>query len=83
MHGSKRCLVTHRQVGRHTKSFQSGLHAALGDAPDIVLIGQLRDLETLAIAIETAEKEAYMKAVDTVQIVSSLQSRGIDTSFVE
>jgi Tfp pilus assembly pilus retraction ATPase PilT len=59
------------------------LHAALGDAPDIVLIGQLRDLETLAIAIETAEKEAYMKAVDTVQIVSSLQSRGIDTSFVE
>ncbi len=83
MHESKRCLVTHRQVGRHTKSFQSGLRAALREDPDIVLIGQLGDLETLAIAIETSEKEAYMKAVDTVQIVSSLQSHGIDTSFVE
>jgi twitching motility protein PilT len=47
--------VTHRQVGLHTDSFKSGLRAALREDPDIVLIGELRDLETAAIAIETAE----------------------------
>ncbi len=55
VHPSKGCLVTHRQVGLHTESFKSGLRAALREDPDIVLIGELRDLETVAIAIETAE----------------------------
>lgn len=55
VHQSRRCLVTHRQVGEHTKSFKSGLRAALREDPDIILIGELRDLETVAIAIETAE----------------------------
>ena len=55
VHESKRCLVTHRQVGVHTETFKSGLRAALRKDPDIVLIGELRDLETVAIAIETAE----------------------------
>jgi len=55
VHQSKRCLVTHRQVGLHTSSFKTGLRAALRQDPDIVLIGELRDLETVAIAIETAE----------------------------
>ena len=55
VHTSKNCLVTHRQVGLHTDSFKSGLRAALREDPDIVLIGELRDLETAAIAIETAE----------------------------
>jgi len=55
VHASKKCLVTHRQVGQHTESFKSGLRAALREDPDIVLIGELRDLETVAIAIETAE----------------------------
>jgi len=55
VHPSKNCLVTHRQVGLHTDSFKSGLRAALREDPDIVLIGELRDLETAAIAIETAE----------------------------
>ena len=55
VHQSQRCLVTHRQVGEHTKSFKSGLRAALREDPDIILIGELRDLETVAIAIETAE----------------------------
>ncbi len=55
VHESKRCLVTHRQVGVHTETFKSGLRAALREDPDIVLIGELRDLETVAIAIETAE----------------------------
>jgi twitching motility protein PilT len=55
VHASKSCLVTHRQVGLHTASFKAGLRAALREDPDIILIGELRDLETVAIAIETAE----------------------------
>ena len=55
VHESRGCLVTHRQVGLHTQSFKAGLRAALREDPDIVLIGELRDLETVAIAIETAE----------------------------
>jgi twitching motility protein PilT len=55
VHESQKCLVTHRQVGLHTQSFKVGLRAALREDPDIVLIGELRDLETVAIAIETAE----------------------------
>ena len=47
--------LPHRQVGLHTDSFRAGLRAALREDPDVVLIGELRDLETAAIAIETAE----------------------------
>jgi len=55
VHQSKRCLVTQRQVGIHTNSFKSALRAALREDPDVVLVGEMRDLETIAIAIETAE----------------------------
>src|ERR1051325_6733735 len=55
VHQSKRCLVTQRQVGIHTNSFKEALRAALREDPDVVLVGEMRDLETIAIAIETAE----------------------------
>lgn len=55
VHQSKKCLITQRQVGVHTHSFKSALRAALREDPDIILVGELRDLETIAIAIETAE----------------------------
>jgi twitching motility protein PilT len=55
VHPSKKCLVTQRQVGLHTKSFKQALRAALREDPDIVLVGEMRDLETVSIAIETAE----------------------------
>src|SRR5207249_11295141 len=55
VHQSKRCLVTQRQVGIHTSSFKAALRAALREDPDVVLVGEMRDLETIAIAIETAE----------------------------
>lgn len=55
VHESKGCLVTQRQVGMHTNSFKHALRAALREDPDIVLVGELRDLETVSIAIETAE----------------------------
>jgi twitching motility protein PilT len=55
VHENKKCLITQRQVHVHTESFKTALRAALREDPDIVLVGELRDLETIAIAIETAE----------------------------
>jgi twitching motility protein PilT len=55
VHDNKRCLINQRQVHEHTDSFKDALRAALREDPDIVLVGEMRDLETVAIAIETAE----------------------------
>src|SRR3989442_11692862 len=55
VHENKKCLITQRQVHVHTDSFKMALRAALREDPDIVLVGEMRDLETIAIAIETAE----------------------------
>ncbi len=55
IHPNYKCLVNQREVGEHTKSFKNALRAALREDPDIVLVGEMRDLETVAIAIETAE----------------------------
>jgi twitching motility protein PilT len=55
VHPNKSCIMTQRQVHVHTKSFKSALRAALREDPDIVLVGEMRDLETVSIAIETAE----------------------------
>jgi twitching motility protein PilT len=55
VHESKKCLITQRHVGVHTSSFKQALRAALREDPDIVLVGELRDLETVSMAIETAE----------------------------
>jgi len=55
VHQTKKCLINQREVGVHTQSFKRALRAALREDPDIVLVGEMRDLETVAIAIETAE----------------------------
>jgi len=55
VHQNIRCLINQREVRQHTKSFQQALRAALREDPDIVLVGEMRDLETTKIAIETAE----------------------------
>ncbi|MCK6552137.1 type IV pilus twitching motility protein PilT [Myxococcota bacterium] len=55
VHQSKGCLINQREVGSNTRSFKNALRAALREDPDVVLVGELRDLETTAIAIETAE----------------------------
>jgi len=54
VHISKRSLINQREVGRHTNSFSSALRAAFREDPDIVLVGELRDSETISLAIETA-----------------------------
>ena len=55
VHASKKCIITQRQVGVHTNSFKAALRAALREDPDVILVGELRDLETIECAIETAE----------------------------
>ena len=55
VHKNIKCLVNQREVHVHTESFKRALRAALREDPDIVLVGEMRDLETIAIAIETAE----------------------------
>ncbi len=55
VHSNKSCLINHREVHRHTMSFKRALRAALREDPDIVMVGEMRDLETVEIAIETAE----------------------------
>ncbi len=55
VHEPKKCLVNQRQVGDHTDSFPRALRAALREDPDIILVGEMRDLETVATAIEMAE----------------------------
>ncbi len=55
VHPNKQCLINQREIGRHTDSFKDALRAALREDPDIVLVGEMRDLETIEIAVETAE----------------------------
>lgn len=55
VHENKKCLVNQREVHNHTDSFKDALRAALREDPDVLLVGEMRDLETIAIAIETAE----------------------------
>lgn len=55
VHPNEKCLINQREVGTHTGSFKRALRAALRQDPDIVLVGEMRDLETISIAIETAE----------------------------
>ena len=55
IHRSQQCVVNQRQVGRHTNSFARALRAALREDPDIIAIGELRDLETISLALTAAE----------------------------
>jgi twitching motility protein PilT len=54
VHESQGCIVNHREVGLHTKSFYAALRGALREDPDIILVGEMRDLETISLAIEAA-----------------------------
>src|SRR6266566_4732479 len=78
VHENKKCLITQRQVGVHTDSFKSALRAALREDPDIVLVGEMRDLETIAIAIETAETGHLVFGTLHTTTASSTVDRIID-----
>jgi twitching motility protein PilT len=55
VHTSRRCLIRQREVGHHTLQFHTALRAALREDPDVILIGEIRDRETLATALEAAQ----------------------------
>ena len=55
VHENHRCLVSQRELASHTKSFTAALRAALREDPDIILVGEMRDLETIQLAITAAE----------------------------
>lgn len=55
LHKSKKCLVNQRELGPHTKSFAAALRSALREDPDTILVGEMRDLETIALALTAAE----------------------------
>jgi twitching motility protein PilT len=54
VHKSQNCIVNQREVGIHTKSFSTALRGALREDPDIILVGEMRDLETISLAVEAA-----------------------------
>ena len=55
VHQSKKCLVNQRELGPHTNSFANALRAALREDPDVILVGEMRDLETIQLALTAAE----------------------------
>jgi twitching motility protein PilT len=54
VHNSQKCVINHREVGTHTKSFSAALRGALREDPDIIMVGEMRDLETISLAMEAA-----------------------------
>ncbi len=55
IHRDKNCLVSQREIGAHTKTFSSALRSALREDPDVILVGEMRDLETISLAVTAAE----------------------------
>jgi twitching motility protein PilT len=55
VHQSKKCLINQREVGPHTLSFSNALRSALREDPDVILVGEMRDLETIRLALSAAE----------------------------
>ncbi len=55
VHERKSCLISQREIGVHAPSFAAALHSALREDPDVILVGELRDLETMSIAVTAAE----------------------------
>ncbi len=60
VHKSRKCIISHREVGKHTKSFAASLRAVTRQDPDIVLVGEMRDLETISLALTAAETGALV-----------------------
>jgi len=78
VHSSKGCLINQREVHSHTKSFSGALRSALREDPDIVLLGEMRDLETTEVALETAETGHLVLATLHTNTATSTVERIID-----
>jgi twitching motility protein PilT len=78
VHESKNCLVNHREVGVHTKSFAAALRGALREDPDVILVGEMRDLETIELAITAASTGHLVFGTLHTQSASKTVDRIID-----
>jgi len=78
VHENKNCIVNHRQVHQHTESFKRALRAGLREDPDIILIGEMRDLETTALALECAETGHLVFATCHTSTAATTVDRIID-----
>lgn len=78
VHKSKNCVVNHREVGQHTQSFSAALRAALREDPDIILVGEMRDLETISLAIEAASTGHLVMGTLHTQSAAKTVDRIID-----
>ena len=78
MQNSKNCIVTQRQVGKHTESFHSALKSALREDPDVIVIGEMRDLETIEMAITAAETGHLVIATMHTRDAASTLNRMLD-----
>ncbi len=77
-HRSRNCIINHREMGRDTKSFAAALRGALREDPDIILVGELRDLETISLAIEAAATGHLVLATLHTQSASKTVDRMIE-----
>lgn len=78
VHQSQGCIVNHREVGTHTKSFSAALRGALRQDPDIILVGEMRDLETISLALEAASTGHLVFGTLHTQSASKTIDRIID-----
>ncbi len=78
-HTRKLCLVSQREVNNHTKTFSQALHSALREDPDIILVGELRDLETMSLAVTAAETGILVLATLHTNSAASTVDRVINT----
>jgi twitching motility protein PilT len=78
IHTSQRCLIHQREIGRHTRSFESGLRAALREDPDVILVGELRDLDSIRLALTAAETGHLVLATLHTRSAAQTVSRLVD-----
>jgi twitching motility protein PilT len=78
VHVSQSCVISHREVGRDTKTFGAALRGALREDPDIILVGEMRDLETIFLAIEAASTGHLVFGTLHTQNASKTVDRIID-----
>ena len=78
VHESKKCLINQREVGPHTLSFNNALRSALREDPDVILVGEMRDLETIAAALTLAETGHLVLSTLHTQDAASTVDRIID-----
>ena len=73
IHNNKNCIVNQREIGHHTKSFASALRSALREDPDIILVGEMRDLETMSLALTATETgHLVLGTLHTLNAVKSI-----------